>query len=94
MYWISCDTLIDSRLCVVHGNLANIKQEQGFIEEATMVYLKALVVFPEFTVAHSRGAKTQNFPDSNFLRAKTFRTKCAKPFPTTSLKSALLPKNA
>ena len=53
MYWISCHTLIDSRLCVVHGNLANIKREQGFIKEATMVYLKALVVFPEFAVAHS-----------------------------------------
>ena len=52
-YWISCHTLIDSRLCVVHGNLANIKREQGFIEEATRVYLKALVVFPEFAVAHS-----------------------------------------
>ena len=38
-----------------------------------------------------RGTKTQNFPGSNFLRAKTFRTKCAKPFLTTSLKSALLP---
>ena len=35
--------------------------------------------------------KTQNFPGSNFLRAKTFRTKCAKPFLTTSLKSAFLP---
>ena len=32
-----------------------------------------------------RGAKTQNFPGSNFLRAKTFRTKCAKPSPKTSL---------
>ena len=51
MYWISCHTLIDSRLCVVHGNLANIKREQGFIEEASMVYLKALVVFPEFAAA-------------------------------------------
>ena len=40
---------------------------------------------------HHRGGKTQNFPGSNFLRAKTFRTKCAKPFLTTSLKSALLP---
>ena len=35
-----------------------------------------------------RGAKTQNFPNSNFLRAKTFRTKCVKSFLTTSLKSA------
>ena len=26
-----------------------------------------------------RGAKTRNFPGSNFLRAKTFRMKCAKP---------------
>ena len=39
----------------------------------------------------SRGAKPQNFPDSNFLRAKTFQTKCAKRFSITSLKSALLP---
>ena len=38
-----------------------------------------------------RGAKTQNFPGSNFLRAKTFWAKCAKPFLTISLKSALLP---
>ena len=34
-----------------------------------------------------RGTKTQNFPGSNFLRAKTFQTKCAKPCLTTSLKS-------
>ena len=45
-----------------------------------------------------RGAKTQNFPGSNFLRAKTFQTKCVKLFLTTSLKSGLLtlttlPKN-
>ena len=53
MYWISCHTLIDSRLCVVPRNLANIKLEQGFIVEATRVYLKALVVFPEFAAAHS-----------------------------------------
>ena len=52
-YWKSCHTLIDSRLCVAHGNLANIKREQGFIEEATRVYLKALVIFPEFAVVHS-----------------------------------------
>ena len=39
-------------------------------------------------VPNPRGAKTQNFPDSNFLRAKTFRTKCVKSFLTTSLKSA------
>ena len=38
-----------------------------------------------------RGAKTQNFPDSNFLRATIFRTKCVESFLTTSLKSALLP---
>ena len=37
----------------------------------------------------NRGAKTQNFPDSNFLRAKTFRTKCVKSFLTTRLKSAI-----
>ena len=35
------------------NNLANIKREQGYIEEATRLYLKALVVFPEFTAAHS-----------------------------------------
>ena len=40
---------------------------------------------------YARGAKTQNFSGSNFLRAKTFPTKCAKPFLTTSLKSTLLP---
>ena len=40
---------------------------------------------------HLRGAKTQNFPGSNFLCAKTLQTKCAIPFLTTSLKSALLP---
>ena len=32
---------------------SNIKREQCFIVEATRVYLKALVVFPEFAAAHS-----------------------------------------
>lgn len=36
------------RLCPTHAdslnNLANIKREQGFIEEATRLYLKALEV--------------------------------------------------
>ena len=45
------------RLCPAHAdslnNLANIKREQGFIEEATRLYLKALDVFPEFAAAHS-----------------------------------------
>ena len=45
----------------------------------------------EYGEGDDRGTKTQNFPGSNFLRAKTFRTKCAKPFLTTSLKSAILP---
>ena len=35
------------------NNLANIKREQGYIEEATRLYLKALEVFPEFAAAHS-----------------------------------------
>ena len=35
----------------------------------------------------ARGAKTQNFSDSNFLRAITFQTNCAKPFHTTSVKA-------
>ena len=35
------------------NNLANIKREQGFIEQATTLYLKALEVFPEFAAAHS-----------------------------------------
>ena len=39
----------------------------------------------------TRGGKTQNFPGSNILYAKTFRTQCVKPFLTTSQKSALLP---
>lgn len=33
--------------------MANIKREQGFIEEATRLYLKALEVFPDFAAAHS-----------------------------------------
>jgi protein O-GlcNAc transferase len=33
--------------------LANIKREQGYIEDATRLYLKALEVFPEFAAAHS-----------------------------------------
>lgn len=45
------------RLCPGHAdslnNLANIKREQGFIDEATRLYLKALEVFPEFAAAHS-----------------------------------------
>lgn len=45
------------RLCPSHAdslnNLANIKREQGFIEDATRLYLKALEVFPEFAAAHS-----------------------------------------
>ena len=41
-----------------------------------------------FSSYRARGAKNPNFPGSNFLRAKTFRTKCAKPFLTTSLRSA------
>lgn len=45
------------RLCPSHAdslnNLANIKREQGFIDEATRLYLKALEVFPEFAAAHS-----------------------------------------
>ena len=35
------------------NNLANIKREQGYIEDATRYYLKALEVFPEFAAAHS-----------------------------------------
>lgn len=45
------------RLCPSHAdslnNLANIKREQGLIEEATRLYLKALDVFPDFAAAHS-----------------------------------------
>lgn len=45
------------RICPNHAdslnNLANIKREQGFIEEATRLYLKALDVFPDFAAAHS-----------------------------------------
>lgn len=45
------------KLCPTHAdslnNLANIKREQGYIEEATKLYLKALEVFPEFAAAHS-----------------------------------------
>ncbi|CAH6780330.1 Ogt [Phodopus roborovskii] len=45
------------RLCPTHAdslnNLANIKREQGNIEEAVRLYRKALEVFPEFAAAHS-----------------------------------------
>ena len=40
-------------LGVVHRNLANIYREQGFVEDATRLFLKALVAFPEFVLAHS-----------------------------------------
>lgn len=44
-------------MCPAHAdslnNLANIKREQGLIEEATRLYLKALDVFPDFAAAHS-----------------------------------------
>lgn len=33
--------------------MANIKREQGYIEDATRLYLKALEVFPDFAAAHS-----------------------------------------
>lgn len=42
------------RLCPTHAdslnNLANIKREQGFIEEATRLYLKALEVSSLFFI--------------------------------------------
>ena len=41
-------------------------------------------------VASCRGAKKQNFPDSNFLCAKTFRTKHAQPFLAIDLKKRVL----
>ena len=42
--------------------------------------------YRESSAVPPRGAKTQNFPGSNFLRAKTFQTKCAKPFLETNIK--------
>ncbi|EFP09230.1 CRE-OGT-1 protein [Caenorhabditis remanei] len=45
------------QLCPTHAdsqnNLANIKREQGKIEDATRLYLKALEIYPEFAAAHS-----------------------------------------
>ena len=35
------------------NNLANIKREQGKIEESIRLYCKALEIFPEFAAAHS-----------------------------------------
>ncbi len=56
-YLTICSLLPLFRLSPTHAdslnNLANIKREQGFIEEATRLYLKALEVFPEFAAAHS-----------------------------------------
>ena len=38
-----------------------------------------------------RGAKTQNFPESNFFLRKNFQTKCAKPLLATNQESTYLP---
>ena len=68
--------------------------ELGSLSSGAKTVMKIFVkrVFTIFaTNASLRGAKTQNFPDSSFLRAKTFQTKCAKPFLKTRLKSAFLP---
>ena len=71
------------------AKMTEVNQEQwsSKMEEKRANYLARLSEQQK----DARGTKTQNFPGSNFLRAKTFRTKCAKPFLTTSLKSALLP---
>ncbi|KAI6647235.1 hypothetical protein LOD99_12232 [Oopsacas minuta] len=45
------------RMCNTHAdslnNLANIKREQGSIDQAMTLYLRALEVYPEFAAAHS-----------------------------------------
>lgn len=49
------------RLCPTHAdslnNLANIKREQGFIEEATRLYLKALEVSSSFLSSFKKKIK-------------------------------------
>ena len=44
-------------MCPSHAdslnNLANIKREQGYIDEAMTLYRKALDIYPEFAAAHS-----------------------------------------
>ena len=63
---------------------------QHFISFQSMqMTLHSLVSYESFD--WTRGTKTQNFPDSNFLRAKAFRTKRAKPSLATNLKSVCLP---
>ena len=45
------------RMCNTHAdspnNLANIKREQGNIDQAMTLYLRALEVYPDFAAAHS-----------------------------------------
>ena len=43
-----CNTHADSL-----NNLANIKREQGNIDQAMTLYLRALEVYPDFAAAHS-----------------------------------------
>ena len=43
-----CNTHADSL-----NNLANIKREQGSIDQAMTLYLRALEVYPDFAAAHS-----------------------------------------
>ena len=38
MYWISCHTLIDSRLCVVHKNLGCVYYEKSIIDLLPTAY--------------------------------------------------------
>jgi len=58
------------------------------IEASMSVFYSFYPISYKYGPHLTRGAKTQNFPDGNFLRPKTFRTKCVKSFLTTSLKSA------
>ena len=43
-----CNTHADSL-----NNLANIKREQGNVDQAMTLYLRALEVYPDFAAAHS-----------------------------------------
>ena len=43
MYWISCHTLIDSRLCVVHKNLGCVYYEKTYCNLAHALKEKRVV---------------------------------------------------
>ena len=62
-------------------------------------FISQFVIQPEFKLValffrgmHARGPKSLNFPDGNFQRAKTFRTRCVNRFREKTRKPCLRQK--